>query len=89
MPNSSSPKNRTRTSRDRLRPGGMEEMSQRRLDVFFDFGSPFAYLLSKLLPAVAERASLDPVWRRFEVAARRDSGYSTFRDRFLTWERVA
>lgn len=67
MPNSSSPKNRIRASTNFLRPGEVEEMSQRRLDVFFDFGSPFAYLLSKLLPAVAERASLEPFWRPIDL----------------------
>lgn len=42
-------------------------MSKQRLDVFFDFGSPFAYILSKLLPGVAERASLEPVWRPIDL----------------------
>lgn len=42
-------------------------MTARRLDVFFDYGSPFAYMLWKLLPAVAGRAGLNPVWRPIDL----------------------
>lgn len=41
----------------------------RRLDVFFDYGSPFAYMLSKLLPEVAKRASLEPIWRPIDLSS--------------------
>ena len=42
-------------------------MTSKRLDVFFDYGSPFAYMLWKLLPAVANRAGLAPVWRPIDL----------------------
>lgn len=38
-----------------------------RLEVFFDYRSPFAYLLWEILPAVAERHAAEVAWRPIDL----------------------
>ena len=40
-----------------------------RLDVYYDYGSPFAYLASELLPALAARHGAALVWKPLAIGA--------------------
>lgn len=37
------------------------------IDVYFDYASPFAYLATEVLPAVAERAGVDAIWKPIDL----------------------
>jgi 2-hydroxychromene-2-carboxylate isomerase len=44
-------------------------MTVARLDVYFDYGSPFAYFAAELLPALADRHGAELAWKPIAISA--------------------